>query len=101
VVSSSGVLWGVAALVVSHGISFVTNYLGAGEYRNADPAVLMGQPYARVVVQHVTIIFGGVLLMALGSPRPGLVLLVVLKIGMDLVAHERERITLRPTAPAV
>jgi len=62
----------------AYGISFVTNFLGAGEYPNADPAILMGQPYARVVV-----------------------LQVVLKIGMDLVAHERERIKLRPTAPAV
>lgn len=90
-IRSFGVLWAAIALLASHGFSFVTNYLGAGEYRNADPKILMGQPYARVVVLHITIIFGGFLMMALGSPRAGLVLLVVLKVVMDVRAHERER----------
>jgi Family of unknown function (DUF6498) len=90
-IRSTGVLWGAAALLASHGFSFVTNYLGAGEYRRAEPRTLMMQPYARVVVLHVTIIFGGMLLMALRSPVPGLVLLIALKIGMDITAHERER----------
>ena len=100
-VMSSGVAWAALALLASHGFSFVTNYLGAGEYRNADPKVLMGQPYARVVVLHLTIIFGGFIMMALGSPRAGLVLLVALKVAMDLRAHLRERDRLGTAVPAV
>ncbi|HET7039635.1 MAG TPA: DUF6498-containing protein [Gemmatimonadales bacterium] len=88
---TTGVLWGAGALLLSHGFSFATNWLGAGEYRNADVKALMFQPYARVVVLHLTIIFGGMLLMSLGSPRPGLLLLVGLKILMDAAAHLSER----------
>jgi Family of unknown function (DUF6498) len=99
-IRSSGVLWGALALLASHGLSFVTNYLGAGEYRNADPKVLMGQPYARVIVLHLTIIFGGFVMVALGSPRAGLLLLVLLKIGMDLRAHLTERRTMGSARPA-
>jgi hypothetical protein len=100
-IMSSGVVWAALALLASHGFSFVTNYLGAGEYRNADLKVLMGQPYARVVVLHLTIIFGGFVMMALGSPRAGLVLLVALKVAMDLRAHLRERDKLGTAVPAV
>ncbi len=99
-IRSSGVVWAALALLASHGFSFVTNYLGAGEYRNADPKVLMGQPYARVIVLHITIIFGGFVMLSLGSPRAGLVLLVVLKVGMDLRAHLKERQTLGSARPA-
>lgn len=51
----------------------------------------MQQPYNRVVVLHVTIIVGGGLLMMLGSPMPGLLLLVLLKTGVDIAAHLKER----------
>jgi hypothetical protein len=95
---TGGILWAAAALLLSHALSFATNWLGAGEYRNADLKALMFQPYARVVVLHLTIIFGGMLLMSLGSPRPGLLLLVALKIGVDLAAHLKERARLQPSA---
>jgi hypothetical protein len=98
-IRSTGVLLAALALLASHGFSFVTNYLGGGEFRNADPKQLMMQPYARVVVLHLTIIFGGFVMMALGSPRAGLVLLVALKVAVDLRAHLRERDTLGAQLP--
>jgi hypothetical protein len=82
--------WVVAALALSHGFSFVWNYLLGGEHRRARLADLMLQPYKRVVVLHVVIIFGGMLVMGLGSPMAGLVALVIVKTGMDWRAHERE-----------
>lgn len=92
-------LWlAVAALVFSHGFSFVRNYVAEQEYRRVTLQQLMGQPYARVVVLHLAIIGGGFLVMALGSPVFGLILLVALKIGMDLAAHLREHTKLLPTA---
>jgi hypothetical protein len=80
----------VAGLVVSHGVSLATNYVGREEYRHTSAGERMSAPYGRVVALHVTIIFGAFLVGSLGSPLPALVLLVVLKTGIDLVAHLRE-----------
>ena len=84
-------LWAAVGLFVSHGISFVHNYLICGEYRRTGVAPLMMQPYGRIVVLHLTILLGGFLMLALKSPTIGLVLLVVLKILLDLRAHLAER----------
>ena len=83
--------WAILGLAVSHAVSLGMNYIGEGEYRRATLDKLMFQPYGRIVVLHLTILGGGFLMMALGSPTIGLVLLVVLKIGLDLSAHLRER----------
>lgn len=79
------------ALFASHGLSFWRNYLAGGEYLTLSPQEAMRQPYGRVVVLHVSIIFGGMLVTFLGSPVWALVLLVALKIGLDLRAHLVER----------
>jgi len=83
--------WAIFGLAVSHGISFVHNFLMNGEYRRTSPPLLMFQPYGRIVVLHITIIIGGGLMMLLGSPTIGLLILVLLKTGLDLAAHLRER----------
>jgi hypothetical protein len=80
----------VLALFVSHGVSFVQNYLLKGEYATAKPDKLMGSPYGRVVVMHIAILAGGFLTMAVGSPAPLLVVLVVLKTILDVSLHNRE-----------
>jgi hypothetical protein len=90
-IRQSGIGLGVLAIAVSHGFSFLTNYLGSGEYRQASPQVLMGQPYARVVVLHITILAGGFATQALGAPAAALVVLVVLKTAIDFKAHLAER----------
>jgi len=82
--------WALAALILSHGFSFVTNYIGKGEYRTATIQQLMHAPYGRVVVLHLAILGGGFVLQLLGGPTWGLVLLVVLKIGLDVRAHRKE-----------
>lgn len=83
--------WAIVGLAVSHAISFATNYVGRGEFRRTNPLALMQQPYSRVVVLHLTIIFGGFLMLALRSPVVGLILLVALKTALDLRSHVRER----------
>jgi uncharacterized protein DUF6498 len=83
--------WAVASLVVSHGLSLYWNYLGNGEYQRASLNALMTQPYSRVVVLHLTVLFGGWIVMALGSPLPALVLLAVVKTAADLASHKAER----------
>lgn len=79
----------VLALFISHGISFVQNYLLKGEYITAKPDKLMGSPYGRVIVMHITILAGGFLTMAIGSPAPLLAVLVVIKTVLDVNLHNR------------
>src|SRR4030043_57349 len=80
----------ILALFVSHGVSFVQNYLLAGEYKTAKGGDLMNQPYARVVVLHIALLVGGILTMAVGSPVPLLFVLIVGKIILDIKMHLRE-----------
>ena len=84
--------WTLAAisLFLSHGVSFVTNFLGKREYLAVSPSEQMGQPYSRVIVLHVTILAGGFLIAMLGTPVAALVLLVILKTAIDVRAHLKE-----------
>ncbi len=85
-------LWpALLALLLSHGLSFFVNFLGRQEYRNKSAREQMQEPYGRVVIMHLTVIFGGGMAMVLGSPVPALLLLVVLKILADIRAHRKQR----------
>lgn len=88
-----------AALFLSHGASFLFNYLGGGEYRTASPTGQMGAPYGRVVVLHLTIILGAFAVALLGSPVGALLLLVGLKTAFDLGLHLREHRAAVPALP--
>ncbi len=88
----------ILALFVSHGVSFVYNYLLKGEYKTAKPKDLMNQPYARVVVLHIALLAGGVFAMAVGSPLPLLFILIVGKIILDIKMHLREHKKAKPVA---
>jgi hypothetical protein len=79
--------WAVLALAASHIVSLITNYIGKGEYKKSSLGLLMGQPYGRVVILHLTIIFGGFLVSIFGSPVAGMVLLILLKTFVDLKVH--------------
>ncbi|MBI2438373.1 MAG: hypothetical protein HYV36_06135 [Lentisphaerae bacterium] len=83
--------WAVLGLALSHLVSFALNYLWRGEYRTANLEMLMARPYGRVVVLHLTILGGGFLVMALHAPVMGLLVLLLLKIGLDVCAHLGER----------
>jgi len=101
-VLSYELMWGVLALFISHGVSFFYNYVGAGEYRQSSLKDVTQEPYGRMVLLHMTIIFGGMLITALGSPVAGLLLLILLKMAMDIRAHLRQhqKHTRPGTAPA-
>ena len=78
------------AFVISHGVSYFSNFLGRREYLGRTVNQQMGEPYKRIVIMHVTIIFGGFMTLALGSSLPALLLLVMLKLLADTRAHLRE-----------
>ena len=86
----------VLALFVSHGISFFVNFLGHREYEGRELGQQMGAPYARIVVMHLTIIFGGFLSIAFEEGQGALALLVLLTLGTDLRAHLREHAARQP-----
>jgi hypothetical protein len=90
-VREAGVGFGILAIAASHLFSLAHNYLASGEFRRALPYQLMFQPYARVMVLHVTILVGGFLAQVMGAPLVTLVVLVGLKIAIDLYAHLAER----------
>ena len=78
-------------LLLSHGMSFLFNYVGRREYLNSTPMKQMFQPYGRLVILHVTIIFGAFAVIGLGQPVALVALLVILKTAVDLFFHLRER----------
>ncbi len=78
------------ALFISHGVSFFQNFLGRREYETMTLREQMSEPYKRIIVMHLTIIFGGFLVMMLDNKLPALILMIVLKVGVDLRAHLRE-----------
>jgi hypothetical protein len=82
-------------ICLSHGISFFYNFIGKKEFRRSTPEKQMMAPYGRIILMHVTIIFGGWLVLALGAPVLALVLLIVLKIVSDVRAHHKEHSALR------
>lgn len=86
-VLESGILFALAGLFISHGVSFVSNYLGEGEFLQATARGVMFQPYPRVIIMHVTILVGAFLIVLLDRPLFALLLLVGLKIIVDLSGH--------------
>jgi uncharacterized membrane protein len=87
--TAEGLLFAAIALFVSHLVSYYLNFIRGGEYQRVSIRSQMAQPYGRVFVLHLTIIFGGSLIFALGQPIALLLLLVVLKTALDLVLHLR------------
>lgn len=84
------VLVALVALVISHGVSFWFNFLGRGEYRRVTPSGQMFAPYGRLVVLHVTIIFGALAISSTGAPAAAVAILVGLKLVLDLGLHLAE-----------
>lgn len=83
-------MFAFAALFLSHGVSFVLNFLLGPERDEVSLNQLMSAPYGRIVVLHVAIIAGGIAVIAMGQPLGMLIVLVLLKLGLDVSFHLRE-----------
>lgn len=86
---ATAMLFAVIAMIGSHGVSFVTNFLRTERGQRSIQQTMM-MPYPRVIVMHVAILVGTAAAMFLGSPMIAVLLLVVLKTGLDLAAHRKE-----------
>jgi hypothetical protein len=97
-VADPAILLIAAALLVSHLVSFVVNYIGRREYERTSLDAQQILPYGRVFVLHLTVLLGGFAVLALGQPVALIVLLVAFKIIVDLALHLFEH---RRAAPAI
>ena len=85
-------LWpALVALFISHGISFVRNFIGKREYLGRTTGDQMGEPYNRIIFMQVTLIFGGGITLVLGEPTLVLLVVIAAKIYIDIKAHIKQR----------
>jgi len=82
--------WAFIALTASHLVSFLLNWLGQREYRLETMGTLMSAPYRRIMILHISVLLGGVAVAELGSPVYLVIVLVLVKIFVDTVMHQRE-----------
>jgi hypothetical protein len=80
----------IVALLISHGLSYWFNFIRSGEYKRTTAIGQMFAPYGRLVILHLTIIFGAILTVMTGAPAAAVAVLVVLKTALDLAFHLRE-----------
>jgi hypothetical protein len=80
----------ILALFISHGWSFVENFMGNREHDRITPGQAMALPYRRMMITHVALIVGGFFLIEKGQPLAGLILLILMKIALDVIFHQRE-----------
>jgi hypothetical protein len=92
IISKYQLIYIVLALYLSHGLSYLINYIGGKEYQKTNLKILMGRPYGRIIILHIVVLIGGFFVLALKSPKLGIVLLVFLKTFFDLAAHRKEHV---------
>lgn len=80
----------IGVFLVSHGYSFFRNFIGNKEYAHRSMKQQMMQPYTRVVILHLAILFGAFPLMIFRSSIWAVLILIILKTGIDIVLHLRE-----------
>ncbi len=85
----------IAALFISHGWSFVTNFMQSDERNQLDGNQAMAMPYKRMVITHIALLVGGFALTELGEPLVGLLLLMGMKIALDITFHRKEHQTIQ------
>ena len=95
-ISDSGIFNGIILsflmLIVSHGISFRTNFIGKEEYKKIQFQKLIMEPYNRVIVTHLTIIIGAFIITGIGRSVLTSIILIIVKILIDLFTHNKEHI---------
>jgi hypothetical protein len=84
-----------AALIVSHGVSFVQNYLKRGEFLVTTLRAEVARPLDRVWAMHTAGVLAGLYAAREGSSLIMLVLLVAIKTALDVHAHVRSHVRVR------
>ena len=79
-----GFLWSLAAIAGWQLLSFVTDWLAKGRFRDTNPMVQMFEPYPRIIVLHLTLFAGTIPVVLLGNPLWAIVALAMIKTLFDL-----------------
>lgn len=87
------IMWTALSFLVSHIFSMLINFYGKKEYLGRLATEQMFTPYGRVIVMHLVVLVGGLLVQSFGAPILAVILLIVLKTGIDLIAHNKEHKT--------
>lgn len=77
----------IIGLFISHGISFIYNFVLKGEYKKIKADELLLQPYGRIAIMHVSIVFIGFIALATQQSILLLILLIIVKTVTDIQAH--------------
>jgi Family of unknown function (DUF6498) len=89
-------IYAFIGLCVSHAVSLVYNFFMKGERTRVTGQQLMTAPYSRIIVLHLTVLFGAWGVIAVHSPMPLLLLLIAGKIVLDVSSHIKEHRKLAP-----
>jgi len=81
---------GAGTVGVSHYVSYRQNYLRSGEWQTVPPGRRVNAPYSRVLVMHLTIVFGAFVVTIIDAPVGALVIMIGLKTALDIRGHLRE-----------
>ncbi len=76
----------ILAMFISHGISFIENYVQPKKYLSTHESILMFAPYPRIIVMHLVVGIGAFFVADKMSLIP-MVLFVILKTVVDLGSH--------------
>ncbi len=77
------------AMSAFHLTAFV-QWMRSGAWKGASLNTQMGEPYGRIIIMHVTILFGGALVVMLGQPAAAVALLAVLKTLFETVSTAKK-----------
>lgn len=84
----------VVTIIALQAFLFVQDFLGRGEYRNAEVQTEMMAPYGRIIVLHIGIFAGAFAMVALGEPMIGILALILIRAlwGVVMSASRRNRL---------
>ena len=86
-------IWAAAALALSHGISFLANFVGAREYAHTNLLLVIFQPYLRMWLVMVALgagLVAAALLPAAAATGAFAAAVILVKTAADLVMHRLE-----------
>lgn len=81
--TESNLTFGLISIIAWQLVQFVL-FIVRGEAKRTTPRDLMGAPYPRIMVLHITIIFGAFLLQLLNEPVAGILVLALVKMAYDV-----------------
>lgn len=84
-------LWFIGAIILVNAIFYLVDFIGRGDYRNTQLPVEMFAPYGRIVTLHVAIILGAGLMLAVGQPLLGVLILIILRVAFGMILNMLRR----------